>query len=175
MGRSRSSSSTSRPSNSNSNSNSKSSNSNKQKIITTPVPLPPPPPPATASPVAASPVANGGIKSAVVEGLGFGAGSAIAHHVIDSIMGPKKIVHEHHEVYKNTHSQQDDHDSISKHNNNNYNNYNNNNNMCTAEKIKLSECMIENNHQINSCLFFKDVLSQCETDVYNNTSNIKQH
>ncbi|XP_074575390.1 uncharacterized protein LOC141831875 [Curcuma longa] len=49
------------------------------------------PPPA---PVQAGGSVLGGIGSTIAEGMAFGTGSAMAHRVVDAVMGPRTIQHE---------------------------------------------------------------------------------
>uniref|UniRef100_A0A7S0HSI8 CHCH domain-containing protein n=1 Tax=Hanusia phi TaxID=3032 RepID=A0A7S0HSI8_9CRYP len=115
------------------------------------------PPPAMAPPAAPPAQAPGGgggflsgIMGGVVQGMALGTGSAIAHHAVDSIMGPRKVEHVHNNAPApeapaapaapagSTPMQ------------------------CANEYSTFQECVKNAGGDISACQFYMDMLSKCQ-------------
>jgi hypothetical protein len=111
-----------------------------------------------------------GLAGTVMQGMAFGGGSAIAHRAVDSIAGPRTVVHDHNNNQSPSDVQQatpqattmaaiDTGDrqlnrSVER--------------QCGEEVGQFQKCLTNNNNDINACSFYFDVLTQCQKTVKEN-------
>jgi len=106
-----------------------------------------------------------GLAGTVMQGMAFGGGSAIAHRAVDSIAGPRTVIHEHQGgpsdqlAAKTTLAAIDTGDDrlnqqVEQE--------------CGDEVLQFQKCLRENNNSLNQCSFYFDVLSQCQASVKEN-------
>ncbi|KAH7847688.1 hypothetical protein Vadar_029055 [Vaccinium darrowii] len=105
-----------------------------------PKPAAPAPPPA---PLQRAP-ATGGLGSAIAEGMAFGGGNAIAHRVVDAMMGPRTIRHE--TVASSVPSAA----SVPT-----------NSDVCDGQSKAFTYCLNSYGSDISKCQFYMDMLSEC--------------
>jgi len=117
-----------------------------------------------------------GLAGTVMQGMAFGGGSAIAHRVVDSIAGPRTVVHEHQEAptpatggatmqpmdQATGQAVMQSLDTGSSALNRQVER------VCGDEVLQFQKCLTENNNNFNTCSFYFDVLSQCEKSVKDN-------
>lgn len=116
------------------------------------------------APVAA-PAPSGGIVSGIMgsiaQGFMFGTGSAVAHRAVDSVMGPRTIVHEH----KNDEapaataatSAPTAAPAVAS------TLTDNTNERCQFEKNQFNRCMQTNDSNLEACQNYMDSLRSCQT------------
>ncbi|CAN0921065.1 hypothetical protein LINGRAHAP2_LOCUS32406 [Linum grandiflorum] len=90
----------------------------------------------------------GGIGSSIVDGIGFGAGNAVAHRVVDAVMGPRTIRHET-AVSEATGIPAPTANSMSAPNG------------CNAHSKAFQDCLESSGSDISKCQFYMDVLAEC--------------
>ena len=109
-----------------------------------------------------------GLAGTVMQGMAFGGGSAMAHRAVDSIAGPRTVVHEHQQgdapaaaagAGATTMAAIDSGDrqmdrATSR--------------VCGEEVGQFQKCMTEQRNDFNACSFYFDVLSQCQKAVKEN-------
>ncbi|KAJ9166451.1 hypothetical protein P3X46_021203 [Hevea brasiliensis] len=105
----------------------------------------PPQPAAPAPPPAPVHGANGsmmgGFGAAVVDGLAFGTGGAVAHRAVDAVLGPRVV---HHETA-----------ATPVQNTNNYGD------VCGGQSKALQDCLNNYGSDISKCQFYMDMLQAC--------------
>lgn len=91
-----------------------------------------------------------GIGSTIAQGLAFGTGSAVAHRAVDSVMGPRTVVHEHQGapaeqggVQGGAMAQPASADA------------------CVNQSKAFQDCVNANNSDIGKCQFYVDMLNEC--------------
>lgn len=97
-----------------------------------------------------------GIMGSIAQGFMFGTGSAVAHRAVDSVMGPRTVVHEHKgdgEASNNSNSAPAPVSNI---------NQNDTLVRCDFERTQFRKCMTNNNDDIDACRSFMDSLSGCQ-------------
>ncbi|KAL3828361.1 hypothetical protein ACJIZ3_017163 [Penstemon smallii] len=123
-----------------------SSRSSPRPDAKTPKPAPaaqaPPPQPMQKAP------SSGGFLSTIADGLAFGGGNAVAHRVMDAVMGPRVIKHE--TVASEaptpvapTVNTMGDPDA------------------CGVHSKAFQDCLNQHGSEINKCQFYMDMLSEC--------------
>ena len=116
-----------------------------------------------------------GLAGTVMQGMAFGGGSAMAHRAVDSIAGPRTVVHDHQgqgqggapaaadgtnaAAAATTMSAIDTGDrqlnrTVQKE--------------CGEEVGQFTRCLQENRNDFNACSFYFDVLSTCQKAVKEN-------
>lgn len=87
-----------------------------------------------------------GIGSTIAQGLAFGTGSAVAHRAVDSIMGPRTVVHEHAGGPPAENSPLAQPVSAD---------------ACVNQSKAFQDCVTANNSDIGKCQFYIDMLNEC--------------
>ncbi|CAL9229733.1 unnamed protein product [Arabidopsis halleri] len=105
------------------------------------------PPPATAQP---SGDGSGGgifrnIRATIVDGFAFGAGNAVSHRVVDSVMGPRTFKHE--TVVSQAAPASPVATSMS---------------ACDIHSKAFQDCVNHFGSDISKCQFYMDMLSECK-------------
>ena len=114
-----------------------------------------------------------GLAGTIMQGMAFGGGSAMAHRAVDSIAGPRTVVHEHQgapgqaassdatnsAAAATTMSAIDTGDrqlnrAVEKE--------------CGEEVGQFTRCLKDNNNDFNACSFYFDVLSTCQKAIKEN-------
>ena len=111
-----------------------------------------------------------GLAGTIMQGMAFGGGSAMAHRAVDSIAGPRTVVHEHQGSQQGgevggaaagatTMAAIDSGDkgldrAASR--------------VCGEEVGQFQKCMTDNRNDFNACSFYFDVLSTCQKAVKEN-------
>lgn len=86
-----------------------------------------------------------GIGSTIAQGMAFGTGSAVAHRAVDSIMGPRTVVHEQADgaAAGGAMAQPVAADA------------------CVNQSKAFQDCVTANNSDIGKCQFYVDMLTEC--------------
>ncbi|KAG0467884.1 hypothetical protein HPP92_017212 [Vanilla planifolia] len=122
-----------------------------------PSPVRNPPQPGRRSPLPVS-APNGGVGSAlgglggaIVDGIGFGTGSAIAHRAVDALLGPRAV---RHEVVAPSEqacvASSTPHATGTK-------GYD----ACNLQSKAFQDCINSNGSEITKCQFYLDTLNEC--------------
>eukprot|EP00850_Spirogloea_muscicola_P016530 SM000134S26973 [mRNA] locus=s134:359934:360852:- [translate_table: standard] len=96
-----------------------------------------------------------GIGSTIAQGLAFGTGSAVAHRAVDSVMGPRSVVHEHSAVPEAARPAPDSpyaYTAVSA-------------DSCVNQAKAFQDCISFNNEEIGKCQFYLDMLKQCRGEA----------
>ncbi|XP_024368989.1 uncharacterized protein [Physcomitrium patens] len=115
---------------------------------------PPPAPVRQAHPPAVPQQSQGGggmlsgIGSTIAQGLAFGTGSAVAHRAVDSVMGPRTVVHEHVGGQPDSGGQAPLAQPVSA-------------DACANQSKAFQDCVNANNSDIGRCQFYIDMLNEC--------------
>jgi len=107
-----------------------------------------------------------GLAGTVMQGMAFGGGSAIAHRAVDSIAGPRTVLHEH---QGGPVDQQAAQTTLAAIDTGNERINQQVEQVCGDEVLQFQKCLRENNNNLNNCSFFFDVLSQCQASVKENS------
>jgi len=105
-----------------------------------------------------------GLASTVMQGMAFGTGSAIAHRAVDAVAGPRTVVHEHKDV-ESSHEQPMNLAPASSMQSGSMSRNAMDMGMCSNENEKFSQCLRDNNNNVNACKFYFDMLSQCQREM----------
>lgn len=94
-----------------------------------------------------------GIGSTIAQGLAFGTGSAVAHRAVDSMMGPRTVVHEHSGAPAEAPAQSEFAGGamaqpVSAE-------------ACVNQSKAFQDCVNANNSDIGKCQFYIDMLNEC--------------
>lgn len=89
-----------------------------------------------------------GLGATIAQGMAFGTGSAVAHRAVDSVMGPRTVVHEHaggpqQEQYSPMAQPVSSADA------------------CVNQSKAFQDCVNANNSDIGKCQFYIDMLNEC--------------
>jgi len=106
-----------------------------------------------------------GLAGTVMQGMAFGGGSAIAHRAVDSIAGPRTVIHEHQGGPVEQEAAQTTLAAIDTGNDKLNQQVES---QCNDEVLQFQKCLRDNNNNLNQCSFFFDVLSQCQRSVKDN-------
>lgn len=87
-----------------------------------------------------------GLGSTIAQGLAFGTGSAVANRAVDSIMGPRTVVHEH--IGASESGGQPLAQPVSA-------------DACVNQSKAFQDCVNANNSDIGKCQFYIDMLNEC--------------
>jgi len=111
-----------------------------------------------------------GLAGTVMQGMAFGGGSAIAHRAVDSIAGPRTVVHEHQGGGQGQQGAVDDAaaTTMSAIDTGDRGLNRKVESACGDEVLQFQRCLQDNNNNINTCSFYFDVLSQCQRAVKDN-------
>lgn len=122
-----------------------------------------PPPaarPAAAAPAvpaaAPAPAAGGmmsGLGGALVQGMAWGTGTAIANRAVDAVMGGRTVVHEHRDAEQAPAAASSSSDSMMN---------SNKSSLCSYESTSFNQCMKDNNNDVMACSSFLDTLKSCQ-------------
>ncbi|CAN1167402.1 Uncharacterized protein C6C3.02c [Linum perenne] len=93
----------------------------------------------------------GGIGSTIVQGMGFGAGSAVAHRAVDAVMGPHTIQHET-VVAEAAGIPAPTANSLSA-------------DGCNVHSKAFQDCLNSSGSDIGKCQFYMDMLSECRRNA----------
>jgi len=108
-----------------------------------------------------------GIAGTVMQGMAFGGGSAIAHRAVDSIAGPRTVVHEHTGM-EGQQGPQVATQAMQAIDTGDRGLNRQVESQCGDEVIQFQKCLQENRNDFNTCSFYFDVLSQCQKSVKEN-------
>ena len=89
-----------------------------------------------------------GIGSTIAQGLAFGTGSAVAHRAVDSIMGPRTVVHEHSGQEQSTGGPAALAQPVAA-------------DSCINQSKAFQDCLNANGSDIGKCQFYVDMLNEC--------------
>ena len=87
-----------------------------------------------------------GIGSTIAQGLAFGTGSAVAHRAVDSVMGPRTVVHEHSGGPAESGGAAAQPVAAD---------------ACVNQSKAFQDCVNANNSDIGKCQFYVDMLNEC--------------
>ncbi|KAG0606503.1 hypothetical protein M758_9G146100 [Ceratodon purpureus] len=87
-----------------------------------------------------------GIGSTIAQGLAFGTGSAVAHRAVDSVMGPRTVVHEHAGGPAESGGAAAQPVAAD---------------ACVNQSKAFQDCVNANNSDIGKCQFYVDMLNEC--------------
>ena len=107
-----------------------------------------------------------------MQGMAFGGGSAIAHRAVDSIAGPRTVVHEHQQGAAGDATPQQQAaaagttmaaiDTGDRALNSRVQS------QCGDEVLQFQRCLTDSGNDLNRCSFYFDILSQCQKAVKEN-------
>jgi len=103
-----------------------------------------------------------------MQGMAFGGGSAIAHRAVDSIAGPRTVVHEHQGVGDGQQAAQPSSGAMSAIDAGGRGQNRAVESQCGDEVLQFQRCLQDNSNSFDSCSFYFDVLSQCQKAVKEN-------
>lgn len=89
-----------------------------------------------------------GIGSTIAQGLAFGTGSAVAHRAVDSIMGPRTVVHEHGGQDQSSGGSAALAQPVAAES-------------CVNQSKAFQDCLNANGSDIGKCQFYVDMLNEC--------------
>jgi len=106
-----------------------------------------------------------GLAGTVMQGMAFGGGSAIAHRAVDSIAGPRTVIHEHQggEV-----EQQAARTTLAAIETGDDRVNQQVEQQCGDEVMQFQKCLRETNNQLRQCSFYLDSLTLCQKGVQEN-------
>eukprot|EP00246_Nothoceros_aenigmaticus_P013983 TRINITY_DN511_c0_g1_i1.p1 TRINITY_DN511_c0_g1~~TRINITY_DN511_c0_g1_i1.p1 ORF type:complete len:154 (+),score=12.60 TRINITY_DN511_c0_g1_i1:107-568(+) len=115
----------------------------------------PPAPVRHAPPPAVLPSSAGGsmfsgLAGTIVQGVGFGAGSAVAHRAVDSVMGPRQVEHVHSSSEPSPAMQSGQALTTV-----------GGSDACSYQLKSFQDCIVANGSDIGKCQFYVDMLSEC--------------
>ncbi|PKA60984.1 hypothetical protein AXF42_Ash019973 [Apostasia shenzhenica] len=93
----------------------------------------------------------GGIGGAIIDGIGFGTGSAIAHRAVDAVLGPRTIQHEVAAPAEHVAVAAASAPMIGS----------NLPNACSLQFKAFQDCISNNGTEISKCQFYLDALNEC--------------
>ncbi|KAK9670665.1 hypothetical protein RND81_13G216400 [Saponaria officinalis] len=88
----------------------------------------------------------GNLGASIADGMGFGAGSAVAHRAVDAVMGPRTIQHE----MVNSQTAQPAPAAASAAD------------ACANQSKTFQDCLNNFRSDISKCQFYIDMLSECQ-------------
>ena len=91
-------------------------------------------------------IPTSGLGSTVAQGMAFGTGSAVAHRAVDSIMGPRTVVHEQADGAAAAGSAMAQPVAAD---------------ACVNQSKAFQDCVNANNSDIGKCQFYVDMLTEC--------------
>ncbi|CAB4289856.1 unnamed protein product [Prunus armeniaca] len=91
-----------------------------------------------------------GIGSTIVQGIGFGTGSAVAHRAVDAVMGPRTIQHETVVSEAAAGAPAPISSSMS------------GSDACSNHSKAFQDCVNHFGSDISKCQFYMDMLSECK-------------
>ncbi|CAA2974626.1 Hypothetical predicted protein [Olea europaea subsp. europaea] len=115
----------------------------------TPRPAPVQDPASPPAPPKSAPV-GGGLGSVVAEGMAFGGGNAIAHRAVDSMLGPRTIIHE--SVASSSPAPGPEAATM---------NTLGGSDACGVQSKAFQDCLNYHGTDISKCQFYLDMLSEC--------------
>ncbi|KAK5824094.1 Cytochrome c oxidase-assembly factor COX23, mitochondrial [Gossypium arboreum] len=107
--------------------------------------------PASSAPPPAPVQSGNGLGAAIVDGIGWGAGTAMAHRAVDAVIGPRVIKHE-----TVASSEPAAAASAPAPNTNSMNM-----DACGVQSKALSDCLSNFGSDISKCQFYMDMLQEC--------------
>ncbi|GMJ15229.1 hypothetical protein like AT5G09570 [Hibiscus trionum] len=108
--------------------------------------------PASSAPPPAPVQKGNGIGAAVVDGIGWGIGTAIAHRAVDAVVGPRVIKHEtvaSSEAAAPAPAPAPNTNTLM------------NSDACGGQSKALSDCLSNYGTDISKCQFYMDMLQEC--------------
>ena len=109
-------------------------------------------PPAVVPPPAQAPSMGSSILGGLVQGMTFGAGSALGHRAVDSVLGPRQV--EHVQTAAPVAASNDSSVSVQ----------GQGQKKCFEQWNALNQCMKDNSGGVANCQFYFDMLNQCQKD-----------
>ncbi|KAL4297805.1 hypothetical protein GQ457_12G016820 [Hibiscus cannabinus] len=106
--------------------------------------------PASSAPPPAHVQKGNGLGAAIVDGIGWGVGTAMAHRAVDAIVGPRVIKHE-------TVASSEPAAPAPAPNTNTLKN----SDACGGQTKALSDCLSTYGSDISKCQFYMDMLQEC--------------
>jgi hypothetical protein len=91
-----------------------------------------------------------GLLGSVMQGAALGTGSAMAHRAMDSVMGPRTVVHEHQGAPADGASSAAMAPASAQQG------------PCAAQAVKFAECVEKTNGDMTACEYYLSALQACK-------------